>query len=162
MGNSSIMRRIVSGIRRFWKNDSNNEFIRTAKYTLVAASAGIIEIVSKLLLHDVLGIHDTVSYVIALVLSVLWNFTINRRYTFKSASNVPKAMLLVAAYYAVFTPLSTWLEHVLVQSCGWPGILATILNMIINFVTEFLYQRFVVFRNSIDTNDLARKGEEER
>ena len=68
MGNSSIMRRIVSGIRRFWKNDSNNEFIRTAKYTLVAASAGIIEIVSKLLLHDVLGIHDTVSYVIALVL----------------------------------------------------------------------------------------------
>ena len=152
-----MFKRLIGAIRKFWRNDGNNEVIRTIKYTLVAASAGIVEIVAKLLLHDVLGIHDTVSYVIALVLSVLWNFTINRRYTFKSASNVPKAMLLVAAYYAVFTPLSTWLEHVLVQSCGWSGILATILNMIINFVTEFLYQRFVVFRNSIDTNDLAKK-----
>ena len=156
-----MFKRFIEAIRRFWRNDGNNELIRTVKYTLVAASAGIVEIVSKLLLHDVLGIHDTVSYVIALVLSVLWNFTINRRYTFKSASNVPKAMLLVAAYYVVFTPLSTWLEHVLVQSCGWPGILATILNMIINFVTEFLYQRFVVFKDSIDTNDLAKKDKNE-
>ncbi len=157
-----MLKKVLEAIQKFWRNDSNNELIRTVKYALVAASAGIVEIVAKILLHDVLGIHDTVSYVIALVLSVLWNFTINRRYTFKSASNVPKAMMLVAAYYLVFTPLSTWLEHVLVQSCGWPGILATILNMLINFVTEFLYQRFVVFRDSIDTNDLARRDGESK
>lgn len=136
------------------------ELLRTVKYALVAASAGIIEFGAKLLLNNVLGVHDTVSYVIALVLSVLWNFTINRRYTFKSASNIPKAMMLVAAYYAVFTPLSTWLEHYLVQRCAWPGLLATALIMIINFVTEFLYQRFFVFKDSIDTNDLAAKEEE--
>jgi putative flippase GtrA len=136
------------------------EVLRTVKYTLVAASAGIIELGAKILLNNVLGVHDTVSYIIALVLSVLWNFTINRRYTFKSASNIPKAMLLVAAFYAVFTPLSTWFEHFLVQKNGWPGILATILIMIINFVTEFLYQRFVVFKDTIDTNELARREAE--
>ena len=96
-------------------------------------------------------------YLIALVLSVLWNFTLNRRFTFKSASNVPVAMLKVAAYYAVFTPLSTWLGSFLADTLGWNDFLVTALNMVLNFVTEFLYQRFFVFGKTIDTNDLAKK-----
>ena len=92
-------------------------------------------------------------YMIALVLSVLWNFTLNRKFTFKSAANVPVAMLKVAAYYAVFTPLSSWLEHVYTMQWGWNEYLATAANMVLNLVTEFLYQRFFVFGNSLDTQE---------
>ncbi len=135
----------------------HKEFLRTVKYVLIAASAGLIEIGSFTLMNELLHWNYWLSYLIALVLSVLWNFTINRRYTFKSASNVPKAMLLVFAYYCVFTPLSTLLEHVLTAKLHWNEYLVTAINMILNLATEFPFQRFVVFRNSIDTNDLAKK-----
>ena len=128
------------------------EVLRTVKYTLVAASAGVIQIGAFTLQNEVFHFNYWVSYLAALILSVLWNFTLNRRYTFRSAANVPKAMLLVLLYYAVFTPLSTYLEHVLTDSLGWNEYVVTVLNMLFNFVTEFLYQRFFVFRDSIDTN----------
>ena len=140
----------------------NKELVRTLKYTLIAASAGLIQIGSFTLLNEILHLSYWVSYLIALVLSVVWNFTFNRRYTFKSASNVQKAMLLVFAYYLVFTPASTYLEHYLTDGCGWNEYLVTVLNMLLNFVTEFLFQRFVVFRDSIDTNDIAKKDAEKR
>lgn len=131
------------------------EILRTIKYAMFAASAGLIQIGSFTLFNEVLHLSYWIGYLISLVLSVLWNFTLNRRYTFKSASNIQKAMLLVFAYYLVFTPASTYLEHYLTDVCGWNEYLVTVLNMLINFVTEFLYQRFVVFRNSIDTNSIA-------
>jgi len=134
------------------------ELLRTLKYALIAASAGIIQLGSFALLNELLHLNYWLSYLIALVLSVLWNFTFNRRYTFQSAGNVPRAMLLVFAYYLVFTPLSTWLEHHLTDICGWNEYLVTIMNMLINFVTEFLYQRFIVFRKSLDTNSIASKA----
>lgn len=136
------------------------EIIRTIKYALVAASAGIIQIGAFTLFNEVFHMNYWLGYLIALVLSVLWNFTINRRYTFKSASNVKKAMLLVFAYYVVFTPLSTLLEHFLTDNLQWNEYLVTIINMLINFITEFLYQRFFVFRNSIDTNSVAEEEKE--
>ena len=98
-------------------------------------------------------------YLIALVLSVLWNFTFNRRYTFRSAGNVPKAMALVAAYYCVFTPLST-LGGNFLANLGWNEYLVTGLNMVVNFVTEFLYDKYVVFRGTVDTNSLANPAED--
>lgn len=134
----------------------NKEFIRTAKYTAFALSAGIIQILTFTLLNEIAHLNYWVSYLVALVLSVLWNFTFNRRYTFKSASNIKKAMLLVFAYYLVFTPLSTLLEDFLTGE-GINEYLVTVINMLINFVTEFLYQRFVVFRKSLDTNEIANK-----
>ena len=137
------------------------ELLRTIKYVLIAASAGLIEIGSFTLMNELFHWNYWVSYLIALVLSVLWNFTINRRYTFKSASNVPKAMLLVFAYYCVFTPLSTLLEHHLTDKLGWNEYLVTGINMVLNLATEFPFQRFVVFRNTIDTNDLAAKEAKE-
>ena len=133
------------------------EWLRALKFTLFSISAGLIEIGSFTLLNEILHLPYWASYLIALVLSVLWNFTLNRKYTFKSASNVPVAMLKVAAFYLVFTPLSTWLEHVLTANLGWNEYLVTGINMVLNFVTEFLYQRFYVFRDSIDTNELAKK-----
>ena len=128
------------------------EFIRVVKFTLFSLSAGLIEIGAFTLLNEILHLDYWVSYLIALVLSVVWNFTLNRKYTFKSAANVPIAMLKVALFYAVFTPVSTWLEHWYTTGLGWNEYVATILNMLLNFVTEFLYQRFFVFGKSIDTN----------
>ena len=133
------------------------EFFRTLKYILIAASAGLVQIVSFTLMNELIGWNYWLSYLIALVLSVIWNFTFNRRYTFKSASNVPKAMLMVFAYYCVFTPLSTYLEHVLTDRLGWNEYLVTGINMVLNLATEFPYQRFIVFRKTIDTNELAKK-----
>lgn len=133
------------------------ELIRTVKYTLIAASAGLIQMGSFALLNELLHLSYWVSYLIALVLSVVWNFTFNRRYTFKSSANVKRAMLLVFAYYLVFTPASTYLEHFLTDACHWNEYLVTIINMLLNFVTEFLFQRLVVYRGSVDTNDLAKK-----
>ena len=129
------------------------EWVRVAKFTFFSISAGLIEMGAFALLNELLGLPYWLSYLVALVLSVLWNFTLNRKFTFKSAANVPVAMLKVAAYYAVFTPLSTGLEHWYTATLGWNEYVATILNMLLNFATEFLYQRFFVFGASIDTQN---------
>ena len=143
------------------KDETRSELIRTVKFVLFSISAGAIELGTFTVLYELLHWEFWIAYLIALVLSVLWNFTLNREFTFRSASNVPVAMLKVAAYYAVFTPVTTLLGHYLDDTCGWNGMLVTILNMLLNFVTEYLYDRFVVFGNSIDTNSRARaKGKE--
>ena len=121
------------------------------KFALFSVSAGIVQIASFTLLNEVFHWWYWLSYLIALVLSVLWNFTFNRKFTFKSAANIPVAMLKVAAYYAVFTPLTVLLEYYLADRLGWNEYLVTAINMVLNFVTEFLYQRFFVFGKSIDT-----------
>jgi putative flippase GtrA len=133
------------------ENNKKKEALRALKFTLFSISAGLIQILSFTLLNELLHLPYWLSYLIALVLSVLWNFTLNRKFTFKSAANVPVAMFKVACYYAVFTPLSTMLEHYLTMRLGWNEYLVTTINMVINFVTEFLYQRFFVFGKSIDT-----------
>ena len=137
--------------------DKKKEFFRAVKFALFSASAGIIELAVFALLNELLGLPYWLCYLVALVASVLWNVTLNRKFTFQSANNVPKAMLQVALFYAVFTPLSTLLEHFLTEKLGWNEYLATGINMALNLTTEYLYDRFVVFRDSIDTNDLARK-----
>jgi len=139
------------------KARKKTELIRSLKYLMFTFSAGTIQFLSNTFLEEVVHLAHWPSYLIALVLSVIWNFTLNRRYTFKSANNVPIAMLKVTAYYLVFTPLSTWLDAWLTGSCGWPWYFATITIMMLNLATEFPFQRFVVFRNSLDTNDLAEK-----
>ena len=134
----------------------HKEFLRTVKFFLFSISAGVIQMGSFALLNELAGLEYWASYLIALVLSVLWNCTFNRRYTFKSTENVGRAMLLVGLYYCVFTPVSTMLEHQLAGNLGWNEYLVTALNMVLNLVTEFLYQRFVVYRKSLDTNELAK------
>lgn len=135
------------------------ELWRTVKFLLFSCSAGVIELGGFALFNEVLHWPYWTSYLLALVLSVLWNFTCNRRYTFRSTEKVSRAMALVLLYYCVFTPLSTLLEHGLAGVHGWNEYLVTGMNMVLNFVTEFLYQRFVVYRNSLDTNDRVQKTE---
>ena len=127
------------------------EFFRFLKFALISASAGLIELGSFTLFNELLHWPYWLSYMVALVLSVLWNFTLNRKYTFQSAADVPSAMLKVALFYAVFVPASTWIEHYM-TGLGVNEYIVTIGNMLLNFVLEFLYQRFYVFRDSIDTN----------
>lgn len=103
------------------------------------------------LLNELTGMRYWPCYLIALTLSVLWNFTLNRKFTFKSSNNVAKAMMLVFAYYCVFTPVSTILGDWLAEEVGWNEYLVTVLNLLFNFVTEFLFQRFVVYGKSVDT-----------
>ena len=130
------------------------ELTRTLKFVLFSASAGIIQIGSFTLLNELAHLTYWVAYLISLILSVLWNFTLNRKFTFKSANNIPIAMLKVAAYYVVFTPLSTWWTAALTEPAYgvmWNEYLVVVLTMLVNFITEFLYDRFVVFGKSIDT-----------
>ncbi len=129
---------------------SKEELVRMIKFLLFSASAGAIQILSFTLMNEVFRWNYWVCYLTALVLSVLWNFTLNRKFTFKSANNVPVAMLKVAAYYAVFTPISTWGGDAL-ANIGWNEYLVLILSMLLNFTTEFVYDRFFVFGRSIDT-----------
>lgn len=132
------------------------ELIRGFKFLLFSISAGLIEIGTFTLLNELFHCTYWVSYLIGLTLSVVWNFTLNRKFTFMSAANVPIAMLKVLAYYVVFTPLSTLLEKYL-TGIGWNEYLVTAINMVINFMTEFIYQRFFVFGKSIDTIGEANK-----
>lgn len=128
----------------------NKEFWRTIKFTLFSISAGIIQTVAFELLDKAVKFDYWLSYFIALVLSVVWNFTLNRKFTFYSAGNVPIAMMKVALFYLIFTPLSTWWGHAL-TSIGWNNDLVFVGTMLINFVTEYLYDRFVVFGKTLDT-----------
>ena len=133
--------------------DTKKEFLRSMKFVLFSISAGVIQIGSFTLLEEVFHLIHWLSYLISLVLSVLWNFTLNRKFTFHSASNVPVAMLKVAGFYLVFTPLSTWWTAVLTGTgVGWNEYVVLVLTMLVNFVTEYLFQRFVVFGKSLDTD----------
>jgi putative flippase GtrA len=127
-----------------------NEYWRFFKFVFFSASAGIIEMGSFALLNELLDWPYWPSYLIALTLSVLWNFTLNRKFTFKSTANVPRAMFLVFLYYLVFTPLTTIGGNYLAEDLHWNEYLVTAINMILNLVTEFLYQKHVVYRNQID------------
>ncbi len=133
-------------------SEKKKEILRTVKFVLFSVSAGLIQILSFTLLEEILHLTHWLSYLVALILSVLWNFTLNRKFTFCSANNVPIAMLKVAGFYLVFTPLSTWWTAVLTgTSVGMNEYIVLALTMLINFVTEYLFQRFVVFGKSIDS-----------
>lgn len=137
---------------------NKNSFLRIVKYLLVARSAGIIEFGTFTLL-TLMGVWPYwPCYLIALVFSVLWNFTLNRKYTFRSTANVPVAMFKVAVYYAIFTPLTTIGGNYLAESMGWNDFLVTIMNMLLNCLTEYLYQRYVVFGKTIDTRVDSQDG----
>jgi putative flippase GtrA len=127
------------------------ELFRILKFTMFSVSAGLIQILSFSLLNEIGSWAYWNCYLVSLGLSVLWNFTLNRRFTFHSAANIPLAMTKVLMYYAVFIPASTVLGNYLVEKLLWNEYLVTAMNMGLNFTTEFLYQRFFVFSKSLDT-----------
>ena len=141
--------------------------IQFLKFLGFSLSAGIIQIVSfelfALICRSAFSLVEEQyywgCYLTSLLLSIIWNFTFNRKFTFKSAVNVPKAMALVLAFYAVFTPLSTWWGDALV-SIGWDDTLVLIMTMVINFITEYVYDALVVFREKKKDDDQPTQEEE--
>ena len=129
---------------------TKQELWRAVKFALFSISAGIIQILVFTLLNELVQCEEWISNLVALIASVIWNFTFNRKITFKSANNVPIAMLKVAAFYVVFAPLSAWTMDAL-TNVGWNEFLVEALTMIANFVLEYIYDRFFVFGKSIDT-----------
>lgn len=136
-------------------NEKKN-WLQMLKFTLFSASAGIIQI-GSFALFELFIPNYWACYLPSLLLSILWNFTLNRRYTFKSAANIKVAMLKVLGFYAVFTPLSTWLGH-LAEQAGWNDFLILALTMIANFVLEFLFCKFVVYRGQENTLNTKEKA----
>ena len=132
------------------KNKNKKEWVRVLKFVLFSASAGIVQIGSFTLFNECTEWRYWPCYLISLLLSILWNFTFNRRFTFKSNANITRAMLLVLAFYAVFTPATTVLGDWLAEDLLWNEYLVTGINMLLNLSLEYLYQRYVVYRNKVD------------
>ena len=130
--------------------DRNENYIQATKFLIFSISAGVIQALSFTFLYEIIKFEYWPSYLVALTLSVLWNFTLNRRFTFKSAANIPLAMTKVAIFYVIFTPLSTIWGDALTKS-GWNAYLVLGLTMVTNLVTEFIYTKYYVYKNNINT-----------
>ena len=154
-------------------DQKNGSVWQAIKYFLCAASAGLIQFVTFTIMKtafDKTGVTQSmgtmwffsdinkttfIATTIALGLSVLWNFTLNRKFTFKAANNVPLAMSLAFLFYVPFYPFQTWyvgtIENAINESVGyeasWGAIIAEGTVMLMNGILEFLWQKFVVFRN---------------
>lgn len=124
------------------------------KFTLFSISAGLIQVLSFTLINELLLWPYWPAYLTSLVLSVVWNFTLNRRYTFQSAANVPVAMAKIFGFYLVFTPLSTWLGAV-AEGSGINEYLVLAVTMVANFVLEYLFSKFVVYRGQENTRNAS-------
>ncbi len=140
-----------------------SNFLQFIKFTLFSISAGVIQIGSFTILNEVIKFSEGdswywVAYLTSLVLSIIWNFTFNRRFTFKSAANVPIAMLKIFGFYLVFTPVSTYLGN-LCETNGINEYLVLVVTMIINFVLEYLFSKFVVYRKQENTLENKEKSE---
>lgn len=138
------------------KLTARQNVIQGVKFVLFSCSAGILQALVFTLLNELTRLPYWPSYLTALIASVVYNFTVNRRYTFKSAANVPAAMAKLFAYYCVFTPLSTLAGEALTRN-GWNEYLVLLLTMAVNLVTEFAVCRLFLYRGSLNTNELAKK-----
>ena len=151
----------------------NSSVWQAVKYFLCAASAGLIQFVTFTILSTVFdktGVTASMGKMwffgemdkslftattIALGLSIIWNFTLNRKFTFKAANNVPLAMGLAFLFYVPFYPFQTWYVGAVTGAirdaigqpeATWPSIIAEGTVMLINGILEFCWQKFVVFR----------------
>jgi len=124
--------------------------VQIGKFVLFSISAGIIQVLVFTILEELFHLPYWPSYLTALIASVVYNFTVNRRFTFKSANNIPKAMMQLGLYYAIFTPLSTWWGDALVQM-GISDYLVLGGTMVVNLVTEYCVNRFIIYRRSMNT-----------
>lgn len=150
------------------KLSKRENILQAVKFACFSASAGVIQVVSFTLLNeffpDIKGTNAITEwlfnseygakYLVALILSVLWNFTFNRKFTFKSATNIPVAMLKVFGFYCIFTPVSVILGEIAAQRFTWEFAEYIILavTMLTNMVTEFLFCRFFVYKDSMNTS----------
>lgn len=130
---------------------AKKQFIQILVFTGFSISAGIIQLLSFTILYEWgAWLKWWPAYLISIVLSVIWNFTFNRKFTFRAANNVPLAMALVVVYYCAFIPVSVFGGNALEAAWGEKlGVVVTVIMMVANFVTEFLWDKFVVFNDKV-------------
>lgn len=131
--------------------------IQAIKFTFFSISAGLIQIGSTALFLEVFSFTYWQGYLLGLILSILWNYTLNRKFTFKSSNNIPVAMLKVAVFYAIFTPTSTWLGDYFVKVLGTPEYLVLGVTMLSNFILEFLYTKYFVYGKEEKMRKMAKE-----
>lgn len=152
------------------KKEKKATLFQAIKYFCCAASAGAIQLISFTILQLVIkdptkmwfmtetDVGTFVPTTIALALSIIWNFTLNRKFTFKDAGNVPKAMALAFLFYVPFYPFQTWYVATVKPALGaymnidLAGVIAEGTVMLINGILEFCWQKFVVFRKKKPAN----------
>ena len=141
----------VQGEKKRGTSPKLKQFLQVLKFTGFSLSAGAIQLLSFAILYDwTHWLPWWPAYLISLTLSVLWNFTFNRKFTFKSAANVPLAMGLVVIYYCMFTPISVFGGDAMTAAIGEElGIVTTVVMMLINFATEFIWDKFIVFNDKV-------------
>ena len=138
------------------------ELFRAIKFAIVSMSAGIVELGTFTLMNELTNLKYWPCYLTALIASIIWCYTVNRRYTFKSGKSIPVVLAYAAAFYAVFTPATTILGNYLAETLMWNEYIVTIINMTLNLVTEYLYDTYVVYRNDMDNNSIAKKEQEKK
>jgi len=130
----------------------NKELLRTIKFVLISMSAGLIQAGSYALLFYVLDTGWTIANFTSLALSIVWNFTFNRKFTFKSATNVPVAMVKAFAFYLWFYPAQYYLGQIfLINNLGLNETLVQGITMVLNLALEYPWQKFFVFKGSVDS-----------
>lgn len=142
-------------------DEDSKEVLRTIKFTLISISAGIIETLSFLILKEAFKLTEErywIANLISLILSVLWNFTINRKYTFRSSANIPKTMALTFLFYVFFTPLAMFLTQEAVKA-GANEYLMKFCQMLANLILEYLWTRLFVYRKTCDTLEDVEENE---
>ena len=140
------------------QTEKKKETARVIKFVLFSASAGIIETLAMILCEEILKIPaHWLCYGTALVLCVLLFLSFIRELTFQRAAIVPRAMLLVFLFSVPSAPFTVWNEHFLADTHGWNEYAVLAINMALNLSLEYLWDNFVVYRNSKDTNDIAKK-----
>ena len=132
------------------KNETTREAI---KFTLFSISAGVIQIVSFTILELSTNFSYWPSYLISVILSVLWNFTFNRKYTFYGTNNVYKSMMLTLLFYVFFIPITTIGGDFLEKVHSWNNFLIIAVTMLLNFVLEFIYTKYVVYYKNVKEVD---------
>jgi len=147
-------------------NQKLNEGMMFLKFLGFSLGAAAIQMASFAVMNELTNWSPWFSYIIAVILSVIYNFTINRRFTFRSVNNIPKAMSFVVLFYALFIPYSAWLMYAMTGATliddfgGWYVYAVLFFIMVQNFILEFLWWRFFIFRDSINTRPKKVKQKE--
>ena len=128
---------------------TKNGWLQFLQFVVVSLGAGVIEYATFALMTWIVPDNKTMlvaAEVTSVVLSCLFNFTVNRKYTFHSSSNIPLGMLLYGVYYAFLaTPAGVWFLLFLTQG-GMHELLAKAVKMLVNFIFDYLFCKFILFQ----------------
>lgn len=135
-------------------------FTNFYSFLYFSLGAGVIKLVSFLLLSLIDSGHGAVlvlAEIVSVVLSGLFNFTWNRKFTFRSTNNIVPGMFLYGLYSLIATPAVASFIVDLTRR-GWADWLAKAMKMALHFILDSLYCKFVIFRQVKERASVRKKG----